>query len=269
MINAAMQTTSSPARPRATASGTRLGLPSAVRACLFDLDGVLTHTAELHAEAWKQMFDAFLRRRAEAQGTAFAPFEPDDYLRYVDGKPRAAGVASFLAARGIELPVGDPGDPPGDETVQALGNRKNVLVLSLIDEAGVEVYEGSIHYVHAVRDAGLATAVVSSSANCREVLSAARIAPLFEVVVDGVTVARDGLRGKPAPDAFLAAARALGTRPGSAAVFEDAIAGVAAGRAGRFGFVVGVDRADQRDQLADAGADIVVADLAELLLPPR
>jgi beta-phosphoglucomutase family hydrolase len=257
------------AAPQTTSVGARLGLPPAVRACLFDLDGVLTHTTELHAEAWKQMFDAFLRRRAEAEGTPFTPFGPDDYLRYVDGKPRAAGVASFLAARGIELPNGEPDDPPGEATVHALGNRKNELVLALIDEAGVDVYEGSLDYVQAVRDAGLLTAVVSSSANCREVLGAAGIAPLFEVVVDGVTVARDGLRGKPAPDAFLAAARALGTPPGDAAVFEDAIAGVEAGRAGRFGFVVGVDRADQRDQLAEAGADIVVADLAELLEVPR
>jgi len=257
------------AAPQTTTAGARLGLPPAVGACLFDLDGVLTHTAELHAEAWKQMFDAFLRRRAEAEGTPFTPFGPDDYLRYVDGKPRAAGVASFLAARGIELPNGESDDPPGEATVHALGNRKNELVLALIDEAGVDVYEGSLDYVHAVRDAGLLTAVVSSSANCREVLGAAGIAPLFEVVVDGVTVARDGLRGKPAPDAFLAAARALGTPPGDAAVFEDAIAGVEAGRAGRFGFVVGVDRADQRDQLAEAGADIVVADLAELLEVPR
>ena len=248
---------------------TPLGLPPGVSACLFDLDGVLTRTAELHAEAWKRMFDAFLRDRAAEQGVPFVPFERDDYLRYVDGKPRSGGVASFLAARGIELPPGDPADPPTAATVHGLGNRKNGLVLGLIETAGVEVYDGSIAYVRAARDAGLRRAVVSSSANCREILRVAGIADLFEVVIDGVDVARDGLKGKPEPDTFVAAARALGVEPRGAAVFEDAIAGVAAGRAGGFGFVVGVDRAQHPEELAKVGADVVVDDLAELLEPPR
>ena len=246
-----------------------LGLPAAVRACLFDLDGVLTRTAELHAEAWKRMFDAFLRERAAAQSAAFAPFEREDYLRYVDGKPRASGVASFLAARGIELPVGDPDDLPTDETVHGLGNRKNDLVLTLIQMSGVDVYEGSIKYVRAARSAGLRLAVVSSSANCREILKIAGIRGDFEFVLDAVSAAREGLKGKPEPDTFVAAAHALGVRPAHAAVFEDAIAGVAAGRAGDFGFVVGVDRLGQPERLAEVGADLVVGDLAELLRVSR
>ena len=246
-----------------------LGLPAAVRACLFDLDGVLTRTAELHAEAWKRMFDAFLWERAAAQSVAFAPFEREDYLRYVDGKPRASGVASFLAARGIELPAGDPDDLPTEETVHGLGNRKNELVLTLIQMSGVNVYEGSIKYVHAARSAGLRLAVVSSSANCTEILKIAGIRGDFEFVLDAVSAAREGLKGKPEPDTFVAAAHALGVRPAHAAVFEDAIAGVAAGRAGGFGFVVGVDRLGQPERLAQGGADLVVGDLAELLRVPR
>jgi len=250
-------------------TSTPLGLPPTIRACLFDLDGVLTRTAELHAEAWKRMFDAFLRDRTAVTGDPFVPFELDDYLRHVDGKPRTAGVAAFLAARGIELPVGDPGDAADAATVHGLGNRKNELVLALIDASGVRVYDGSVRYARAARDAGLRLAVVSSSANCREILRVARIADLFEVVVDGLNVARDGLKGKPEPDTFVAAARALDVQPSRAAVFEDAIAGVAAGRAGGFGFVVGVDRASRPEQLAEVGADVVVADLGELLEPDR
>src|SRR5919198_11258 len=209
-----------------------LGLPSGVTVCLFDLDGVLTKTAKVHAAAWKQMFDAYLKERAERIGAEFVPFDPvDDYDEYVDGKPRYEGVQSFLAARGIELPRGEPSDPPDSETVDGLGNRKNEIVLRLIRDQGVEPYEGSVRYVRAARDAGLRRAVVSSSTNCRDVLVAAGIEDLFEVRIDGVVAERDGLRGKPAPDTFLAAARAFGAEPSQAAVFEDALAGVEAGRA--------------------------------------
>ncbi len=243
-----------------------LGLPSTVQACLFDLDGVLTQTAKTHAAAWKEMFDAFLRARAVRTGESFLPFDAvEDYNEYVDGKPRYDGVRSFLASRGIALPEGDPRDPPSAETIAGLGNRKNELVLALIHRDGVETYDGSVRYVHAVREAGLHRAVVSSSANCREVLEAAGIADLFEVRIDGLVAAREHLQGKPAPDTFLAAARALDVQPSQAAVFEDALAGVAAGRAGRFGFVVGVDRVGQADALRAHGADIVVSNLAELL----
>jgi beta-phosphoglucomutase family hydrolase len=244
----------------------RLGLPSRIRACLFDLDGVLTQTARVHAAAWKEMFDTFLRERAARTGEAFAPFDlVTDYTHYVDGKPRYDGVRSFLASRGIELPEGDPSDPPSAETVCGLGNRKNELVLALLKRDGVQVYEGSVRYVRAVRDAGLHRAVVSASANCRDVLEAAGIENLFEIRIDGIVVEERHLKGKPAPDTFLAAAEELGAKPAEAAVFEDALAGVEAGRAGQFGFVVGVDRAEQREALLEHGADVVVTDLAELL----
>ncbi len=244
----------------------RLGLPSQIRACLFDLDGVLTQTARVHAAAWKEMFDAFLRDRAGRTGEKFVPFDPvADYDTYVDGKPRYDGVRSFLASRGIELPEGDPSDPPSAETVYGLGNRKNELVLAMLERDGVEVYDGSVRYVRAVRDAGLHRAVVSASANCREVLQAAGIEDLFEVRIDGIVVEQKHLKGKPAPDTFLAAAEELGAKPAEAAVFEDALAGVEAGRAGGFGFVVGVNRTGQREALLEHGADIVVSDLAELL----
>jgi beta-phosphoglucomutase family hydrolase len=244
----------------------RLGLPSRIRACLFDLDGVLTQTAKVHAAAWKEMFDDFLRERAARTGEKFVGFDPvADYDTYVDGKPRYDGVRSFLASRGIELPEGDPNDPPSAETVHGLGNRKNELVLALLKRDGVKVYEGSVRYVRAVRDAGLRRAVVSASANCREVLQAAGIEDLFEVRIDGIVVEQQHLKGKPAPDTFLAAAEQLGATPGEAAVFEDALAGVEAGRAGSFGFVVGVDRTGQREALKEHGADVVVSDLAELM----
>jgi beta-phosphoglucomutase family hydrolase len=244
----------------------RLGLPSRIRACLFDLDGVLTQTARVHAAAWKEMFDAFLRDRAARTGEKFVPFDPvADYDTYVDGKPRYDGVRSFLTSRAIELPEGDPSDPPSAETVHGLGNRKNELVLALLKRDGVKVYEGSVRYVRAARAAGLHRAVVSASANCREVLQAAGIEDLFEVRIDGIVVEQQHLRGKPAPDTFLAAAEKLGAQPAEAAVFEDALAGVEAGRAGSFGFVVGVDRTGQRQALKEHGADVVVSDLAELL----
>src|SRR5437588_772443 len=243
-----------------------LGLPDGVSACLFDLDGVLTQTAKVHAAAWKQMFDEYLRRRASDRGDELVPFdEVSDYDEYVDGKPRYEGVRSFLEARGIQLPQGTPADPPDAETVDGLGNRKNELVLAIIHERGVEPYEGSVRYVHAARDAGLRRAVVSSSTNCRDVLVAAGIDGLFEEIVDGVVAEREHLRGKPAPDTFLAGARALGAEPAAGCVFEDALAGVEAGRAGSFGQGVGGDRVGQADASGAHGADVVVRDLAELL----
>ena len=246
-----------------------LGLPDGISGCLFDLDGVLTKTAVVHAAAWKELFDGYLRERAARTGEPFVPFDPvSDYDEYVDGKPRADGTRSFLASRGIELPEGSDDDPPGAETVHGLGNRKNEIVLRRIREDGVAAYEGSVRYVHAARDAGLRRAVVSSSANCRDVLVAAGIADLFEARIDALVAKRDGLRGKPAPDTFLAGARALGLEPAAAAVFEDALAGVAAGQAGRFGYVVGVDRAGQAEALRRHGADIVVNDLTDLLSAP-
>jgi beta-phosphoglucomutase family hydrolase len=243
-----------------------LGLPSAIRACLLDLDGVLTQTASLHAAAWKEMFDAFLRRRAAATGSAFEPFDSErDYPEYVDGKLRYDGVRSFLASRGIGLPEGEPGDPPGAETVVGLGDWKNELVLALIRGGRVEWYPGSVRYVRAARDAGLGRAIVSASKNAREILLTAGMDDLFEEVIDGVVAERERLSGKPAPDTFLAGARALGVSPAEAVVFEDALVGVEAARAGAFGFVVGVDRSDQAEALLKHGADVVVSDLAELL----
>ncbi|MGI8420700.1 MAG: beta-phosphoglucomutase family hydrolase [Gaiellaceae bacterium] len=245
-----------------------LGLPDGVRACLFDLDGVLTQTAKVHAAAWEEMFDGFLRERAANRGEPFLPFDPvADYDDYVDGLPRSDGVRAFLAARGIDLPEGEKSDPPAAETVTGLGNRKNEIVLRMIRDQGVEAYEGPVHYVRAAQVAGLGRAVVSSSSNCREVLIAAGIEDLFEQRIDGIVAGREHLKGKPAPDTFLAGARALGVPPTQAAVFEDALAGVAAGRAGGFACVVGVDRVGQADELREHGADIVVTDLAELLEP--
>ncbi|HXB16675.1 MAG TPA: beta-phosphoglucomutase family hydrolase [Solirubrobacteraceae bacterium] len=243
-----------------------LGLPDGVRACLFDLDGVLTKTAKVHAAAWKEMFDAYLRERAAKTGGSFVPFDVvKDYDTYVDGKPRYEGVASFLAARQISIPEGDEDDPPSAETIHGLGNRKNDIVLRLIHEHGVEPYEGSVRYVRAAIDAGLHRAVVSSSTNASDVLRAAGIEDLFEIRIDGVVAEREHLRGKPAPDTFLAAAKAFEVPPAAAAVFEDALAGVEAGRAGSFGAVVGVDRVGQAEQLREHGASIVVTDLSELL----
>ncbi len=243
-----------------------LGLPEGVTACLFDLDGVLTQTAKVHAAAWKQMFDEYLRERAEREGEKFVAFDREqDYDEYVDGKPRSDGVRSFLQSRGIELPSGAPDDPPDAETVDGLGNRKNELVLRLIHDQGVQPYEGSVRYARAAREAGLARVVVSSSTNCRDVLAAAGIEDLFGDVVDGHVADRQGLKGKPAPDTFLAGAHIAGVSPSAAAVFEDALAGVQAGHAGGFGIVIGVDRVGQAQALREHGADVVVRDLAELL----
>jgi beta-phosphoglucomutase family hydrolase len=243
-----------------------LGLPDHIRACLFDLDGVLTRTAKVHAAAWKRMLDEYLRKRAERTGEPFVPFDPvADYDQYVDGKPRYDGVVSFLASRGIELPQGARGDSAEQETVDGLGNRKNELLLEIIHEQGVKAYEGSVRYVEAARDAGLRRAVVSSSTNCRDMLNAAGIAELFERVIDGHDAERRHLAGKPAPDTYLAGARAVGVGVADAAVFEDALAGVDAGRAGSFGYVVAVDRVGQAEALKAHGAHVVVKDLVELI----
>ncbi|MGA5325592.1 HAD family hydrolase [Streptomyces griseoincarnatus] len=240
---------------------TDLGLPEDIEACLFDLDGVVTRTAVVHAAAWKEMFDAFLRER---DGEGFAPFTAADYDAYVDGRPRADGVRTFLASRGIELPAGGPDDPPAAATVHGLGNRKNELLLARIRTDGVEPYASTLAYLHAVRARGLRTAIVSSSANCRDVLRSIDAEDLFDVRIDGVVAAGRGLPGKPAPDTFLAAAAELGVEPARAAVFEDALAGMDAGRAGKFGYVVGVDRVGQAEALYAHGADTVVTDLSEL-----
>jgi beta-phosphoglucomutase family hydrolase len=243
-----------------------LGLPDAVHACLFDLDGVLTDTASVHTQAWKAMFDDFLRKRADSEGEEFVPFDPDkDYRKYVDGKPREDGVRSFLESRGIELPEGDADDPPDADTVHGLGTRKNDAFQETLHKDGVKVFDGSRRYLEAVKEAGLKIAVVSSSANTKEILKVAGIEDFVEQRVDGVTLREEHIEGKPAPDSYLRAAELLDVEPGAAAVFEDAISGVEAGHAGNFGFVVGVDRHDQGDELRKSGADVVVKDLADLL----
>jgi beta-phosphoglucomutase family hydrolase len=242
------------------------GLPDKVRACLFDMDGVVTQTAIVHAAAWKEMFDEFLSARAKSTGTEFVPFDAHaEYDAYVDGKPREDGTRSFLESRGIELPEGTPEDPPGTPTIYGLSNRKNDLVLAKLAQGDVQVYQGTVTYIRSVREKGIATAIVSSSANTRQILDSAGLAGLFDVRVDGLIAKERGLRGKPAPDTFLAAAEELHLTAAQAAVFEDALAGVEAGRAGHFALVVGVDRVGQADALAAHGADIVVKDLAELL----
>lgn len=243
-----------------------LGLPSHIRACLFDLDGVLTPTAAVHKAAWEETFNRFLREHAESHGEPYVPFDPDgDYNVYVDGKSRADGVRSFLASRGITLPDGHHEDQPSADTVNGVGNRKNEVLLARMREQGVQPYAGSVAYLRAAADAGLRRAVVSSSANCREVVDAAGLTDLLEIRVDGLTARAENLPGKPKPDTYLFAAERLGVPPGEAAVFEDAISGVEAGRDGDFGFVIGVDRVGQADALRDGGADVVVDDLQNLL----
>lgn len=238
-------------------------LPAEIRACLFDMDGVLTDTASVHAEAWKQTFDTFL---AEHQGGDAQPFDiATDYAKYVDGKKREDGVRDFLASRGIELPEGGPEDSADATTVHGVGKRKNDLVQKLIDERGVDVYEGSVKFIEAVREAGLKTAVVSSSANTQRILASAGMTDLFDARVDGVTIVEERLKGKPAPDSFLRGAELLGASAADSAVFEDALAGVEAGRAGNFAVTVGVDRHGNPEALAEHGADVVVSDLSELL----
>jgi beta-phosphoglucomutase family hydrolase len=244
----------------------KLGLPKEIRACLFDLDGVLTMTAKVHAAAWQEMFDEYLMARSNQTGEPFVPFDPvADYDEYVDGLPRADGTRNFLHSRHIDLPDGGPDDPPDAATVHALSERKNKLVLARIKRDGVEVYPGSVRFLKAVRAAGLPTAVVSSSANCKDVVEITGLDEYLDARIDGVTAEQQHLAGKPAPDTFLAGARALGVAASAAVVFEDALAGVAAGRAGEFGYVVGVDRVGQADELRKHGADVVVEDLADLL----
>ncbi|MFN2388518.1 MAG: HAD family hydrolase [Actinomycetota bacterium] len=233
-------------------------------AVLFDLDGVITSTAEQHFSAWRQVFDEFLARRA-TPAEPFQPFDRADYNRYVDGMPRYDGVRNFLAARGIELEEGRPDDPPAAETVHGLGNRKNDLVNDIIREQGVEPYAGSVALLRSLRSRDVKTAVVTSSRNCMTVLHAAGIVDLFDARVDGEIAADLGLRGKPAPDTFLAAAERLAVPPARTAVIEDALSGVEAGRAGGFALVVGVDRVGQAEALREHGADVVVSDLAELI----
>ena len=240
-----------------------LGLPDGARACLFDLDGVLTDTASVHATAWKTMFDEYLEKR---DGPGYRPFDVSaDYGPYVDGKPRLEGTRSFFASRGISLPEGSPDDPPTAETLWGLSTRKNDLVQVVIKERGVDVYPATRPYLEAVRAAGMTVAVVSSSANAEQVLAVAGLSALIDHRVDGVTARERHLPGKPNPDTFLAAAADLGVPVEAAVVYEDALAGVAAGRAGRFGRVVGVDRLGHADALREHGADVVVSDLSELL----
>ena len=243
-----------------------LGLPEQIKACLFDLDGVLTDTASVHRTAWKKMFDAYLGARAERTEEQFVPFDIGaDYQTYVDGKKREDGVRSFLDSRGITLPEGSPDDDASAETVHGLGNRKNELFHQTLRSDGIEVFEGSRRYLDAVSAAGLKVAVVSSSSNTREVLELTGLDKYVQARVDGVTIGEEGLAGKPAPDSFLRAAQLLDVSPDHSAVFEDAIAGVEAGHAGHFGAVIGVDRVDQAEALRHNGADVVVTDLAELL----
>jgi beta-phosphoglucomutase family hydrolase len=245
---------------------TAVGLPPRVSACLFDLDGVLTDTASVHAAAWKEMFDGFLRDRAEKSGEPFVPFEiGSDYPAYVDGKRRQDGTRSFLASRNIVLPEGTSDDPPEADTVNGLGTRKNNLVHDHIAKDGVTVYPGSVAYLEAAKAAGLRIAVVSSSANTEDVLRVTGLERFVEVRIDAQAAISRDLKGKPAPDTFLAAAAELGATPDQAVVFEDAIVGVQAGRAGAFGYTVGVDRVGHAQALHDHGADIVVTDLAELI----
>jgi beta-phosphoglucomutase family hydrolase len=234
----------------------QLGLPSGTRACLFDMDGVLTQTAKVHAGAWKQMFDAYLRDRAKRTGEPFRAFELADYTRFVDGKLRVDGAKAFLESRGITLP---------DDEVASIAERKDDLMTEYLRTNHVETYEGSVRFVEAVREAGLRTAVVSASKHCKEVLESAGIDTLFDARVDGLVAVNQHLAGKPAPDTFIAAAHAVGVEPAEAAVFEDAISGVDAGRAGHFGFVVGVDRAGQAAELRRHGANVVVTDLGAML----
>jgi len=243
-----------------------LRLPPSISACLLDLDGVVTRTAEVHDAAWKQTFDEFLSSWASRHGIPFVPFDPvNDYDQYIDGRLREDGTRAFLQSRGIALPEGKPDDPPVAETVYGLSNRKNQLFLERLRSEGVRVYPGSVRFIKSVRHAGLGTAVVSSSANTSDVLQAAGIADLFDERVDAEVASARYLAGKPAPDTYLAAAQMLHTQPAHAAVFEDALAGVEAGRAGSFGLVVGVDRVGQADALKEHGADIVVSDLDELI----
>jgi alpha,alpha-trehalase len=240
--------------------------PDRFDAVLFDLDGVITATAKVHAVCWKKLFDEYLRKRAADKKEPFRPFEIEtDYKLYVDGKPRYEGVRSFLESRSIHLPYGKPDSPPDQESIFGLGNRKNEMLNDVIESEGVERIESSITLIRLLRSQGIKIAVVSSSANCRTILRAAGIEDLFDARVDGEVATQMKLTGKPAPDTFLAAAKQLGADPKRAVVVEDAISGVQAGRAGNFGLVIGVDRKGDAESLRDNGADIVVSDLEEIV----
>jgi len=235
-------------------------------AVLSDLDGVITQTARLHAAAWKRLFDDYLQGITARTGTPFKPFDPDeDYRVYLDGKPRQDGVRDFLKSRGLTLPLGSPSDGPDRETLYGMGNKKDAYFDAALRETGVSVYQGTVEFLRLAKDTGLKVAVVSSSHHCAEILESVGLTPLFEVRVDGHEIDRCHLPGKPAPDAFLEAARRLPVNPSRAIVLEDALAGVQAGRAGRFGLVIGVNRRNQAQALRESGADIVVEDLGELL----
>ncbi len=235
-------------------------------AVLFDLDGVLTQTAKVHARCWKETFDGYLAKRGEKRGERFEPFDIDaDYRKYVDGRPRYDGCRAFLASRAIQLPEGTPKSPPSEESVCGLANRKSGLFQALLRRDGVDAYGGSVRFAQHVLDQGLHSAVVSSSHNCEAILEAAHLRDLFELVVDGNLVAREHLRGKPAPDAFIEATRLMHVEPRRSVVVEDAISGVEAGQSGGFGLVIGVDRRGDPRSLLDHGADVVVGDLDELL----
>lgn len=253
-------------------TGDTLASPADVRrfwsmsAVVFDMDGVITDTARSHAESWETMFNEYLAARSERMGETLRPFTEDDYLEFVDGKPRFDGVRSFLRSRDIELPEGTPADPPERETVCGLGNRKNALFLETLREGGADAYSSTVQLVEELQRRGVAVAVITSSRNADEVLDSADVADLFSVKVDGNDSAELGLAGKPEPDIFLEAARRLGMSPERTAIVEDATSGVEAGSRGGFGLVVGVDRSGQAEQLAASGADIVVSDLEELLV---
>jgi beta-phosphoglucomutase family hydrolase len=234
-------------------------------AVLLDLDGVITDTANIHAACWKQMFDEYLRKLATRQGETFRPFDAaTDYRLHVDGKPRFDGVRDFLASRGIQLPEGRPDDPPETETVGGLGNRKNDLVNKIIEDKGVEPYEGTVKLLRQLRHQEFKIAVVTSSQNCVAVLTAAKLDAFFDIRVDGNTILSEHLAGKPAPDTFLRAAKLLNVDPSRAVVIEDALSGVEAGSSGQFGLVIGVARKGNAEELRRHGAHLVVHDLAEL-----
>lgn len=250
---------------RPDSSGLRAIDPQRYDGVIFDMDGVVTRTADVHADAWRRVFDEFLEREAAERGTEFTPFDVDeDYRRYVDGKPRYDGVSSFLESRGIELPFGEPSDPPDRRTVCGLGNRKNEAFLVSLQENGVKAFSSTLRFIEALKRSGVRVAIISASRNAEAVLSAAGCLEIFEARVDGLVADRENLAGKPAPDVFLEAARRIAVEPARAVVVEDAIAGVQAGKAGGFGLVVGVDRTGHAEDLKRNGADIVVDDLSKL-----
>jgi beta-phosphoglucomutase family hydrolase len=238
-------------------------------AVVFDMDGVVTRTASVHAAAWKELFDAYLQQVGERTGTPYGPFTEEDYLRFVDGKPREAGVSDFLASRGIQIPRGDPSDASDADTAFGLGQRKNAYFLKALHEHGVQVYQSTVALIRRLHQAGIRTAIISASRNTTTVLEAAGVRGLFEAQIDGQVAAQLGLAGKPAPDVFLEAARRLGAAPRRAVVVEDAIAGVQAGHAGGFGLVIGVDRGGNAEALRAKGADVVVEDLSQVDVAAR